>query len=146
MCIHETSDSDEIRHKRLGHIHFRALKSTEKSVIGHTKLNTIHNGTCKGRALGKNTKGSFQNSLRKTKNVLELVHSYLCGPMSTPSMGGSLDTMAEEIEKEVTIGDDFAQFIKGVGTCNIKLDLGITIQLQDVLFVPGIGIYIFSRR
>ena len=45
--------------------------------------------------------------------------------------------MVEETE-EVTIGDDSAHPVKGVGTCNIKLELGITIQLHDVLFVSGI--------
>lgn len=51
-------------------------------VTGLPKLNMC--------ALGKNTKGSFQNSLSKTKHTLELGHSDLCGPMSTPSKGGAL--------------------------------------------------------
>ena len=33
-------------------------------------------------------KSIFQNSTRKTNNVLELVHLDLCGPMSVPSLGG----------------------------------------------------------
>ena len=57
-------------------------------VIGIPKLGQIHNESCKGCALGK--KKSFPHSLSKTKDVLELVHSDLCGPMSTPSIGGFL--------------------------------------------------------
>ena len=62
----------------------------EKLVTGMPKLSRIHNESCKGCALGKNTEKSFPHSLRKTKYVLELVNSYLCGPMSTPSIGGFL--------------------------------------------------------
>ena len=56
-------------------------------VSGLPKLNQSHEGACKDCAVGKNTKGTFQNSISKTKNVLELVHFDLCGPMSVPSMG-----------------------------------------------------------
>ena len=59
-------------------------------VIGIPKLNPYHEGTCKGCALGKNIKTTFQNSQTKSKEVLELIHSNLCGPMSVPSLGGSL--------------------------------------------------------
>lgn len=49
-----------------------------------------------------------------------------------------LDTMLEEINEEVTIGDDFAHPVKGVGTCTIKLESSITIRLKDVLFALDI--------
>ena len=60
----------------------------EKMVIGLPKLNKDHSSIFKGRALGKNTKSPFHDSTRKTNNVLELIHSNLCGPMSVPSLGG----------------------------------------------------------
>lgn len=88
--VHETSDSNEIWHRKLGHINFGALTSMEKVVTGMPKLNHIHNESCKGCALGKNTKKPYPHSLSKTKEVLELVHSDLCGPMSIPSIGGFL--------------------------------------------------------
>lgn len=88
--IHETSNSNEIWHKRLGHLHFRAIPSIEKMVIGLPKLNQNHERTCKGCALGKNTKGTFHNSDSKSKNILELIHYDLCGPMSVTSIGGFL--------------------------------------------------------
>ena len=88
--MHETLDSNEIWHRRLGHINFPALTSMEKSVTRMPKLSHIHNESCKGCALGKNTKKSFPHSLSKTKDVLELVHSDLRGPVSLPSIGGCL--------------------------------------------------------
>lgn len=51
--IHETSNSNEIWHRRLGHINFHALISMEKVVTRIPKLNHIHNESCKGCALGK---------------------------------------------------------------------------------------------
>ena len=62
----------------------------DKLVIGLPKLNSSHCGTCKGCALGKNTKGSFQNSSSKSKNILELAYFDVCVPMSTPCKGGAL--------------------------------------------------------
>ena len=40
--VHETSDSNEIWHRTLGHINFHALASMEKIVTGMTKLKHIH--------------------------------------------------------------------------------------------------------
>ena len=56
--------------------------------MGLPKLNKDHPSICKGCALGKNTRSHFHDSTRKTNNVLELIHSNLCGTMSIPSLGG----------------------------------------------------------
>lgn len=72
------------------------LYSNYKALLEHstTKLHVVRALCLKVPlhqcALGKNTKGTFQNSNSKTKNVLEFVHSNLFGPMSVPSMGGFL--------------------------------------------------------
>ena len=60
----------------------------EKMVTRLPKLNKDHSSIYKGCTLGKNTKNPFHDSTRKTNNVLELIHSDLCGPMSVPSLGG----------------------------------------------------------
>ena len=88
--VHEKLDSNKIWHRRLGHVNFHALTSIEKLVTRMLKLSHIHNESCKGCALRKNTKNPFPHSLSKTKDVLELVHSDLCGPMSLPFIGGCL--------------------------------------------------------
>ena len=75
-----------MQHRRLGHLNFKALSTMEKMDTGLLKLNKDHSSICKG-TLGKNTKSPFQDSTRNTKNVLQLVHSDLCGPMFVPSLG-----------------------------------------------------------
>jgi len=45
---------------------------------------------CKGCALGKNVKKPFGSSASRSKEILELVHSDVCGPMSTKPLGGHL--------------------------------------------------------
>ena len=86
--IHKVVDINEIWHRRLGHLNFKTLSTIEKMVTGLPKLNKDHSSICKGCALGKNIKSPFHDSTRKTNNVLELIHSNLCGPMYVPSLGG----------------------------------------------------------
>jgi hypothetical protein len=44
-----------------------------------------HQGVCRGCALGKNAKVVFSSNDRRSKEILDLVHSDVCGPMSVPS-------------------------------------------------------------
>lgn len=85
---HETQKTNEIWHRRLGHLNFRALSCVEKFVKGLPNLKYEHEGICKGCALGKNPKTPFHSSEHKSKSILELIHTGLCGPMSVPSLGG----------------------------------------------------------
>ena len=58
---------------------------------------------CEGCALGKHTRYPFpKNGSNKTKEVLELVHSDVCGPMNKVSVGGSV--------YYVTFVDDYRKF------------------------------------
>ena len=88
--LHDSSSSCELWHRRLAHLHFRALPTMEKMVTGLPKLNQEHEGTCRGCTLGKNTKGPFHNSESRSKCILDLIHSDLCGPMSVASLSGFL--------------------------------------------------------
>ena len=86
----DKSNSSEIWHRRLGHLNFHALSSIGKIVKGVPNLKANHSSICKGCALGKNTKHSFPNSDHKSKTILELIHTDLCGPMFVPSLNGCL--------------------------------------------------------
>lgn len=46
-----------------------------------------------------------------------------------------LESMQIKTCEEVTIGDDSAHFVKGIGTYTIKLKSGNSIQLSGVLYV-----------
>ena len=84
---HETRKSNEIWHRRLGHLNFRALPSIEKIIKGLPNLKPKHEGICKGCAFGKNPQTLFNYGEQKSKSILELIHIDLCGPMSIPSLG-----------------------------------------------------------
>ena len=45
-------------------------------------------GVCKGYVKGKNTKKTFPSSKSKEKGILEIIHSDVCGPMSSSSLSG----------------------------------------------------------
>jgi transposase InsO family protein len=48
------------------------------------------NEFCKGCMLGKNIKKAFPSSDNRAQGILDLVHSNVCGPMSSPSLSGCL--------------------------------------------------------
>jgi hypothetical protein len=67
---------------------------------------------CRGCALGKYTKTSFPSSDHRGAHVLDLVHSDVCGPMSTVSLSGQ--------EYYVSFIDDYSRktwiyFLKAKG-------------------------------
>ena len=59
-------------------------------VIDMPEVSPKHDGICKRCALGKNTKKSFSRSKNRSKGILDLIHSDICGPMSSPSLSGCL--------------------------------------------------------
>jgi transposase InsO family protein len=59
-------------------------------VEGIPELQSTHEGICKGCALGKNVKKPFSNNNNRSKEILDLIHSNVCGPMPVRSLGGSL--------------------------------------------------------
>jgi transposase InsO family protein len=86
-------DSDglcELWHRRLGHLRYRALPVLRRMVIGLPEFGVEHEGVSRGCALGKNAKVSFSSSDNRSKGILDLVHSDVCGPMSVPSSSGYL--------------------------------------------------------
>ena len=49
-----------------------------------------HDGICKGCALGKNIKKSFFKSNSRFEGTLDIIHSDICGPMTSPYLSGFL--------------------------------------------------------
>ena len=69
-------------------MHYRALPLARKVVEGLPEIQAKHEGVCKGCAKGKNTKKTFPSSKIKAKGILEIIHSDVCGPMSSSSLSG----------------------------------------------------------
>jgi transposase InsO family protein len=80
----------ELWHRRLAHLHYRALPSLRKIVTSLPEFEVQHNGVCQGSALGKNVKKPFPNSDSRANGILNLIHSDLCGPMSVTTQSGHL--------------------------------------------------------
>jgi hypothetical protein len=83
--IHSTSSNNdlcEIWHKRMAHLHHGALRILREMVMGVPYFNSEHHELCKGCTLGKYTKIVFLSSDSRAAGILDLIHSYVCGPMS----------------------------------------------------------------
>jgi hypothetical protein len=59
-------------------------------VIGLPEIHIVHDGICRGCALGKNVKGSFPSSDSRSKGILDFIHSNVCGTMIVSSLRGYL--------------------------------------------------------
>ena len=59
-------------------------------VNGIPNIKGYHEGVCKGYALGKNTRKPFTSSDTNSKEILDLIHSSMCGPMSNKYLGGHI--------------------------------------------------------
>lgn len=88
--VHDNIGLCELWHRRFAHLHYKALPGLRKMVTGMPDLQVEHDGVCRGCALGKNAKGSFPNSDKRSKGILDPVHSDSCGPMLVPSLSGYL--------------------------------------------------------
>ena len=82
----------ELWHRRLGHLDTQAvLKLANRDMavgIPELKATTV-NERCQDCLVGKMVRKPFKPAERRTSKPLELVHSDLCGPMKTTSIGGS---------------------------------------------------------
>jgi transposase InsO family protein len=59
-----------------------------KEVTGLPKFKVDHEGVCNECAQGKNIKNPFPKRYNKLEGFLELIHSNVCGPMPSTSIGG----------------------------------------------------------
>ena len=80
--VYDTVEPNELWHRRIAHVHYRALPLARKFVEVRPKIQEKYDGVCKGCVKGKNTKKTFPNSERKAKGIFEIIHSDVCGPMS----------------------------------------------------------------
>jgi hypothetical protein len=67
-------------------VHYRALSILRKIVTGLPDFNIEQQSVCRGCALGKNAKVVFPGNKSRSKGILDLIHSYVSGPMSVTSL------------------------------------------------------------
>ncbi|RVW32269.1 Retrovirus-related Pol polyprotein from transposon RE1 [Vitis vinifera] len=113
-------------HKRFGQLNFNSLKILCQRKMVQGLPNTIEekNEVCDGCALGKHHRQSFPKGVAwRAKKVLELIHTDICGPMSTPSQGNNN-------EKCIFMG--YSSQSKGYRLYNLKTNK--LIISRDVIF------------
>ena len=87
----EVKDENWLWHLRFGHFNFGGLNFLHrKGMVKGFPLIEKLDSLCEGGILGKKHRDTFPagKSVRANAN-LEIVHSDLCGPMQTTSIGGS---------------------------------------------------------
>jgi hypothetical protein len=87
---HHVTSSNVFFHKRLGNIHYKSLPYLQNTVYVIPSIYISKNEICKGCMLGKNIKKAFPSSDNRAQGIFYLVHSDVCGPMSSPSLNGCL--------------------------------------------------------
>lgn len=81
----------EIWHRRLGHVHHKALLFMKrKEMIEGLPSLEDHLSSCKAFIFGKQTRFPFKTSIWRATEKLQLIHSDICGPHTTPSLNGSM--------------------------------------------------------
>jgi len=86
-----TMTIENIWHERFGNInlHDFLLLHKQGMVDGPPILRNEHID-CEGCALGKRHRDEFPSCLnRRKKDILQLVHTPICGPIQTRSLGGA---------------------------------------------------------
>ena len=108
----------ELWHRRLGHLNVKGVSALQHMVSGmdlRKPLNSTLPLACKGCIEGKQHRVAFpSDGGRRATKVLEIVHSDVCGPMRTTSIGGG--------KYFVTFIDDFSRkmwvyILKSKGEC-----------------------------
>ena len=96
----------DLWHRRLGHLNQRYMRNMHlRKMVDGMKVDIKSNDhiSCESCVLGKMQKSSFPSeSLNRASQLLELIHTDVCGPMQTDSIGGS--------KYFVTFTDDFSRY------------------------------------
>jgi hypothetical protein len=76
---------------RFGHLNFRGLNQLvdKDMILGVPKIE-LPNTVCDTCLLGKQPRNAFSSSAAsRQKELLNVVYSYVCGPLEVPSLGGN---------------------------------------------------------
>lgn len=94
-------------HRRLGHLHFDALKKMKNGVVSgmHFSDDDSEIRNCETCARGKLARLPFKKSNSESKEILELIHSDIVGPMETESIGRAkfLITFVDDYSRRVFV-------------------------------------------
>jgi len=88
-CVHGSTNLCGLWHKPLSHLHYEALHILRDLLQGFPDLMIEKKGVCKGCALGKHVKAAFPNNEHRSRKNICLIHSNVCGPISSAYLTSS---------------------------------------------------------
>lgn len=90
MAANTAKNEIDLWHRRLGHMNIQNMLFMKQGYVSgiNFKEGELSN-TCIPCVEGKQQRNPFKHVGQRAGSVLELVHSDLCGPMETKSLGGS---------------------------------------------------------
>lgn len=89
------STPQELWHRRLGHLNARSMNLLRKGMAVGVDYKDTDYKHCIPCIEGKQSRQPFpKRSFSRASDVLELVHTDLCGPMQVPSLSGSKYTLS----------------------------------------------------
>lgn len=92
VWISKTLSDYDLWHKRLGHLSEGGIQKLQKGLVsGLPQDLSKSDKVCENCIMGKQSRTSFsqRSKGKRAKEILELVHSDLCGPMDDDSIGGA---------------------------------------------------------
>jgi transposase InsO family protein len=90
VFVAHSDDLSKLWHERFGHLNYRSLQQLcNQQMVTGLPLVSCRDGVCAGCVLGKHHRDSFDKRASwHASGPLQLVHSDLCGPLSSPSFSG----------------------------------------------------------
>ncbi len=85
-----SKESAMLWHERLGHLNMASLKELDAMVDGMNLKEVPLHHICEGCVKGKHQRTSFpKDEVMKASQLLEIVHTDVCGPRKTTLHGGA---------------------------------------------------------
>lgn len=120
-----TENDTYLWHQRMGHLNFMDVSKIPQCTSG-VKLSPLkENVTCISCIEAKQTRQSFPSEGSRATELLEVIHSDVCGPMQTASLGGAryfvtfIDDFSRKvfvypIKSKAEVLEKFTEFKNGV--------------------------------
>ena len=86
-CRVDNDSATYLRHCRLGHIGVKRMKKLHTDGLLES-LDYESLGTCEPCLMGKMTKTPFSGTMERATDLLEIIHTDVCDPMSVEARSG----------------------------------------------------------
>jgi hypothetical protein len=87
--MHDSNNLCDLWHKRLGHLHYGVLSILKDMMQGLLNFKIKKIRVCKGCALNKHANTAFQSNENRSREIFDLIHSNVCGPITSNLLLGN---------------------------------------------------------